>query len=346
MTIKIPETLSGQRLKPDIFITGLKNPRGILTPDDHTMLIIEAGSGIPGKSDGRLIKVNLSDPEQEVHCLLDQQPSMNMQTMMLRDEILGLSDIATDGESILASVTDYIQGSKLLRISPAPVTTLATIEGHLNSIVYHPALQSWFGIKPDSNTLVEFLPDGTERTVHQLQAMPDGQDAVPVCIIYEEQSQSFLVTLFSGETGRHPGRRGIDFEQRAGQVIRIQPETGECIPLVTGLTAPTGVALGDDDTLYVLELCSDYLEPLISEDSIDQCLHGGFKRHSGRLLAISLASGEVTVLAEQLDTPSNLKIHRQTVFVSAGMGIPGRPVPDARGKPVALTGSILRIPLD
>lgn len=260
-----------------------------------------------------------------------------------RDEIMGLSDIASDGEQILVSLTDYVGGSKVMQVHPLPVKTVFNSRGNLNSIVYHPELKAWFGIKPDANVVVEFSADGQERIVATFEDMADGQDAVPVCVIYEPDTQGLLVSLFSGEIGQDPAKRGIDFDKTAGQVVRVDIATGAVIPVVTGLTAPTGIALSEDGLLYVLELCDDFLEPLIADDATTECLHGGFKRFSGRLLSIDSGTGEAIVLAEKLDTPSNLEIHNGRLLVSEGMGMPGRPIPGIDGEGQPLDGYIRQI---
>ena len=347
MTIVIKKDLPSNKFDSEIIVRGLNNPRGLKIFDDETLLVIEAGSGDSQQADGRLLKVDLSrEGGQILDVILQQKSSMNMLPVMKRDEILGLSDIAISDRQMLVSLTDYVKGSTILSISGSSVSTLVKSQGHINSIVYHPVRKSWFCVKPDSNVVIEFLSDGTERIVAQIENMSDDQDAVPVCIIYEEATQSFLVSLLSGEIGKDQSKVGIDFDKQAGEIIRVDPETGKIDRVVTGLTAPTGITLAADNTLYILELCSDFLEPLISDASAEDCLHGGFRRYSGRLLEVDLSTNLVTVVADQLDTPSNLQIHKQQIYISEGMGMPGRSIPGTNGEACSLTGYIRRLSMN
>lgn len=343
MEIKVAKELTYNQLESNILIKGLNNPHHINIYDDKTMLVVEAGSGNTHEADGRLIKVDLTEQGAHADVVLEHQPSMNMLPKMKRDEIMGLSDIATGDGKLLLSLTDYINGSKIISISPFSVNTLFMTHGHINSIVFHPVRKSWFWVKPDTNMVIELLNDGTERVVVQLDNLSDGQDAVPVCIIYEDTTQSLLVSLFSGEIGRDYSKVGVDFGNRSGQVIRVNPETGNISVVVSELTAPTGIALSDDNILYVLELCSDFLEPLFTEKCIKSCLHGGFRRHSGRLLAIDLLSQQIIVVADKLDTPSNIKINKNHMYISECMGMPGRLIPNTDGKQMHVSGFIRRV---
>ncbi|MFT4924960.1 MAG: hypothetical protein ACI8WB_001050 [Phenylobacterium sp.] len=332
-----------------IIATGLVNPRGLQALDDGSILVIEAGRGEMKSPDtGRLLKLSSdisSDERKTSDIILDKQHSMNMLGMMNRDEIMGMSDIAQGDGQTLVSLTNYVAGSTVMRVSPGPVSTVFNSRGNLNSIVYHPQLKAWFGIKPDANVVVEFSATGDERIVAELADLADGQDAVPVCVIYEPSTGALLVSLFSGELGQDAAKKGIDFDKTAGQVIRVDATTGEVTPVVTGLTAPTGIELGDDGRLYVLELCDDFLEPLVGDNATAQCLHGGFKRFSGSLLQVDLSTGEMVVVANQLDTPSNLVKHDGHLLISEGMGMPGRPIPGLNGEVQPLAGFIRQVSL-
>ena len=68
--------------------------------------------------------------------------------------------------------------------------------------------------------------------------------------------------------------------------------------------------------------------------------HGGFTRFSGRLLHCNLQTEQVTVLAQGLDTPSNLCLVRDGVLVSEGMGLLGRALPTPEGEVVQLGGRV------
>jgi hypothetical protein len=127
-------------------------------------------------------------------------------------------------------------------------------------------------------------------------------------------------------------------------VIRVWPDTGRIEVLIRGLQLPTGLALCPQGNVLVLELCSRLQQPL-PPDWNGETLHGGFTRFSGRLLSCNLQTGEVTVLARDLDTPSNLCLVQDAVLVSEGMGLTGRPLPTPDNTVVALSGRLRRVQL-
>ena len=124
----------------------------------------------------------------------------------------------------------------------------------------------------------------------------------------------------------------------------MHPASGQIEVLISGLQLPTGLALRANGHVLVLELCSHLQQPL-PPDWNGETLHGGFTRFSGRLLNCDLHSGDVTVLARGLDTPSNLCLVPGGVVVSEGMGLVGRPLPTPDGKVVALSGRLRRVEL-
>lgn len=338
-----------ENLRPSKVVTeGLLNPRGLCLQTDGSLLLAEAGSGLPDQPfSGRISRLR-PDPEQPGAYLLPQVVaqgfrSMNMQSRMLRDEIMGLSDIALGAGLCLASQTDYVAGSKLLDLQYSPPEPLFHSRGNLNSLCYHPSRRSWLAVKPDSNQLVEFT-EGGEQVLVQLPDLDQGQEAVPVTLVHEPQTDAVLISLFSGELRRDPARMGIDFANRAGQVIRVWPESGRIEVLIRGLQLPTGLALTALGQILVLELCDRLLQPLTPEWS-GEVLHGGFARFSGRLLRCDLQQRSVQVLAKELDTPSNLCCVEGAVLVSEGMGLSGRPIPTADQQVVALSGRLRRVEL-
>jgi len=338
-----------QTLRPsDIIAEGLFNPRGVCVEDDGSLLLVEAGSGLPDQTfSGRISRLR---PDAHARggylppeVLAQGFRSMNMQTRMLRDEIMGLSDIAFGAGRYVASQTDYVAGSKLLDLQYSPPEPLFHSRGNLNSLCYHPSRQRWLAVKPDTNQLVEFTPDG-EQILALLPNQDQGQEAVPVTLVYEPQTDAVLISLFSGELHRDPARKGIDFADKAGKVIRVWPASGRMEVLIRGLQLPTGLALDPQGRILVLELCDRLLQPLPLDWS-GEVLHGGFARFSGRLLRCDLQQRSVQVLAKGLDTPSNLCCIKGAVLVSEGMGLSGRPIPTADQQVVALSGRLRRVQL-
>ncbi len=338
-----------QTLRPsDIIAEGLFNPRGVCVEDDGSLLLVEAGSGLPDQTfSGRISRLRPDAHAQGGYLppevLAQGFRSMNMQTRMLRDEIMGLSDIAFGAGRYVASQTDYVAGSKLLDLQYSPPEPLFHSRGNLNSLCYHPSRQSWLAVKPDTNQLVEFTPDG-EQILALLPNQDQGQEAVPVTLVYEPQTDAVLISLFSGELHRDPARKGIDFADKAGKVIRVWLASGRIEVLIRGLQLPTGLALDPQGRILVLELCDRLLQPLPLDWS-GEVLHGGFARFSGRLLRCDLQQHSVQVLAKGLDTPSNLCCIKGAVLVSEGMGLSGRPIPTADQQVVALSGRLRRVQL-
>jgi len=338
-----------QTLRPsDIIAEGLFNPRGVCVEDDGSLLLVEAGSGLPDQTfSGRISRLRPDAHAPGAYLppevLAQGFRSMNMQARMLRDEIMGLSDIAFGAGRYVASQTDYVAGSKLLDLQYSPPEPLFHSRGNLNSLCYHPSRQRWLAVKPDTNQLVEFTPDG-EQILALLPNQDQGQEAVPVTLVYEPQTDAVLISLFSGELHRDPARKGIDFADKAGKVIRVWPASGRMEVLIRGLQLPTGLALDPQGRILVLELCDRLLQPLPLDWS-GEVLHGGFARFSGRLLRCDLQQRSVQVLAKGLDTPSNLCCIKGAVLVSEGMGLSGRPIPTADQQMVALSGRLRRVQL-
>ncbi|WP_395600925.1 hypothetical protein [Pseudomonas sp. B19125] len=349
MTLHIPAQPI-EALHPITLIAdGLLNPRGLCLQDDGSLLLAEAGSGLADQPFSGRISQLQPDPARPGEYLPGKViaqgfRSMNMQARMLRDEIMGVSDIACVDGRCLASLTDYVGGSQLLDLQYNPPEPVFHSRGNLNALCYHPTRRSWLAVKPDTNQLVEFTQGRDERVLAQLPALDQGQEAVPVTLVYEPQTDAVLISLFSGELHGDPARKGIDFADFAGQVIRVHPATGQMEVVIRGLQLPTGLALCSRGRLLVLELCSHLQQPLLPDWS-GEPLHGGFTRFSGRLLRCNLHTREVEVLVRGLDTPSNLCVVQDAVLISEGMGLAGRPIPTPYNTVVPLSGKIRRVPL-
>ncbi|BBP64351.1 hypothetical protein PHLH5_18920 [Pseudomonas sp. Cab53] len=347
MLIHVPAHPSETLCASSVVAEGLLNPRGLCVQADGSLLLVEAGSGLPDQTfSGRISRLR-PDPHSAgaylpAQILADGFRAMNMQARMLRDEIMGLSDIACGDGRCLASQTDYVAGSKLLDLQYTPPEPVFHSRGNLNALCYHPSRRSWLAVKPDTNQLVEFIPGQDERLLVQLPDLDQGQEAVPVTLVHEPTTDAVLISLFSGELHSDPHRKGIDFADKAGRVIRVWPDSGQIDPLIDGLQLPTGLALCPDGNLLVLELCDSLQQPL-PPDWNGAPLHGGFTRFSGRLLRCNLHTADVTVLARDLDTPSNLCVVDGAVLISEGMGLTGRPLPAPGGRIVPLGGRVRRV---
>ncbi|MGY2222182.1 hypothetical protein ACW9IK_05750 [Pseudomonas gingeri] len=350
MTLTVPDHPIENLRAGRIIAEGLLNPRGLCARFDGSLLLVEAGSGLPDQPlSGRISRL-LPDPQNPGAYLPRETVtqgyrSMNMQARMLRDEIMGLSDVAHGEGRYLVSLTDYVEGSRLLDLQYSPPEPVFSSRGNLNALCYHPTRHSWLAVKPDTNQLVEFTAEHGERVLVELPDLDQGQDAVPVTLVHEPATDAVLISLFSGELHSSPARQGIDFADKAGQVIRAWPASGQIETVVRGLQLPTGLALTPTGQLLILELCDRLLEPL-PPGWAGETRHGGFERFSGRLLSCDLQAGQVSVLALGLDTPSNLCLVPGAVVVSEGMGLSGRALPTPENGVKALTGRLRRISLD
>ncbi|MHA6194963.1 hypothetical protein ACX3YG_11380 [Pseudomonas wadenswilerensis] len=349
MPIAIPAQ-PREDLRPSTLVAeGLLNPRGVHLQDDGSLLVAEAGSGRPGEPfSGRISRLP-ADPARPGTWLPRETVaqgfrSMNMQARMLRDEIMGLSDIAFGDGRCLVSQTDYVEGSKLLDLQYSPPEPVCHSQGNLNALCYHPTRRSWLAVKPDTNQLVELRPGEGEQVLVELPDLAHGQEAVPVTLVYEAATDAVLISLFSGELHGEPSRKGVDFADKAGQVIRVWPGSGKIECVIDGLQLPTGLALDSQGQVLVLELCESLQQPLTA-DWNGEPRHGGFTRFSGRLLNCNLQTAEVSVLARDLDTPSNLCLVPGGVVVSEGMGLSGRLLPTPEGGVLPLTGKLRRVQL-
>ncbi|MCU1777292.1 hypothetical protein NTD89_09715 [Pseudomonas sp. 14P_5.3_Bac1] len=349
MTLHIPAQPIEALRPSSVIAEGLLNPRGVCLQADGSLWLAEAGSGVADQPFSSRISRLQPDPLRPWaylpgEVLAQGFRSMNLQARMLRDEIMGLSDIACGDGRCLASQTDYVGGSRLLDLQYSPPEPVFHSRGNLNALCYHPTRRSWLAVKPDTNQLVEFSHGEQERVLAQLPVLDEDQEAVPVTLVYEPHTDAVLISLFSGELHGDPARKGIDFADYAGQVIRVHPASGQIEVVIRGLQLPTGLALCPQGNLLVLELCSHLQQPLLP-DWNGEPLHGGFTRFTGRLLRCDLRNATVEVLARGLDTPSNLCVVQDAVVVSEGMGLTGRPLPTPDGTVAPLSGRLRRVQL-
>jgi hypothetical protein len=349
-TINITEcNIIENRLTEQVICRDLLNPRGLAFTTSGDLLVIEAGRAeIKPPYSGQLTIRDRNSGEIK-QTLLSRYRALNMQAHMLRDEIMGLADIAptqaeqTDNSAWLVAFTDYINGSKIIEVQGEQAIPIFETQGNINSLCYHPLRNAWYCIKPDSNEVVEFVRNQPERVVCILPDLALAQEAVPVNIVYQASTEQLLISLFSGELGRGNEFKGIDFVKQQGTIVAVEPQSGDITELVTGLTLPTGLCLTENDKLLVVELCDDFIQPLPADHIPDKPIHGGFKRYSGRLLRIDLQQSKVELLATGLDTPSNLAVYQQSIYISEGMGLPGRPIPNSNGESQPLSGYIRQL---
>ncbi len=345
----MPESIEKRILPRTRVATDLQNPRGMLPRGESELLVAVAGTGNPSDPpSGALLLLADGDGDgtyDRRRVLLDGQVSRNIVDIVRRDEVFGMAGIAEGGGATLVSLAYFGGPSTIFRVEGDDVSEWSRVFGNINDMDYDPKRDHWFAVSSSSDEVVRLQPTRGSQRVLKVPPLPQGQDSVPGYLRHDPRSDDLLVTLFSGSTEGEEGGVGIELVLRSGGVVRVDPETGDLQWAITGLTAPTDLEIGPDGRLYVLEFCSEFADPVRERaDMWKGPSHGGFRRFSGRLLAIDRDSGEVTVVAEGLDGPTNLALRGRDLYIAQGMGTPGRPIPGPDGS-VPLTGFIEKIEL-
>jgi len=348
--IAIPPSPSRDIAPRQLVADHLNNPRGMLVAARGTLLVAQAGRGLEDDPfTGSLTRLADTDGDgyfETPEDLLSAQASTNLLELVRRDEVFGLAAIATGGGDTLVSAAFFDGPSQIYRLQGHEVGDWATVPGNVNAMSFDTRRGQWLGVSSSTEQILRLAPGRPGEEILRIPDLPQGQDPVPGYLLFEPATGDVLVTLFSGSPLGEEGGDGTEIVKGSGGVIRVNPDTGDFHWVVAGLTAPTDLALDGQGRLYVLEFCDDFLDPLTSrEDMAHGVSHGGFRRYSGRLLRIDLDGGEVTVIAERLDGPTNLALDGNTLFIAQGMGTPGRMIPGPQG-PVPLRGFIERLTLD
>jgi hypothetical protein len=315
------------------------------------MLVSEAGTGEPDQPSGRLLRLTdqngdgdyLDTGEQSV--LLDRQPSKNILDIVRRDEVFGMAGMAQGDGQVLVSLAFFGGPSTVFRVDGDTVTQWSTTHGNLNDLAYDPLRKQWFAVASTSDEVVRLQPGGGMERVLKIPPLPNGQDPVPGYLGFDPVRREILVSLFSGSPEGEEGGKGVELVPRAGGIIGVEPGGKLFHWVVQGLTAPTDFEIAADGSIYVLEFCDAFLDPVTTREALWRGpSHGGFRRFSGRLLRIDRKHAQVTVVARGLDAPTNLALGEGALYIAEGMGTPGREVPGPNGTQ-KLVGFIERIAL-
>lgn len=351
-SISVPATLSTVSLPRRVVARGLKNPRGMYPLPEGGLLVSEAGTGAPDSpNSGALLRMrdenqdgDFDDPGERV-VLLPDQPSKNIFHIVRRDEVFGMAAIAGGEGTVLAALAFFGGPSTIFQVRGDTVSQWGSTHGNVNDLVYDPSDKHWYAVASTTDEVIRLLEGGRAERVLKFPTMPSGQDAVPGYVEYDPSSGKLLVSLFTGSPEGEEGGDGTELVPRAGGIVEVDPQTQATRWLVSGLTVPTDFAIAPDGTLYVLEFCDDFVDPVNTrEDMAKGPMHGGFRRFSGRLLKIDRTTGAVTVVATGLDEPTNIALAGSTLYIAEGMGTPGRQIPGPNG-PQALDGFISAVDL-
>ncbi len=127
----------------------------------------------------------------------------------------------------------------------------------------------------------------------------------------------------------------------------MDPQTGEVVGEITGLTIAVDVAVDESGNIFVVEMSADYADLFESgadlEDANATARHGGYLRFSGELTVYPQDGSPPRILAGELDAPTNITLAADGAFcVSTDQGTPGRPIPGRVG-PTTIVGEVVRI---
>jgi hypothetical protein len=340
--IEVPHQPARALAQRRIVARGLLNPRGMQVVDGG-LLVAEAGTGDPASAaSGRLIKLVDGNgdgdylDEGEKRVLLDGQPSKNILDVVRRDEVFGMAGmdrgVDTAGKPFEMVALAFFGGpSTLFAIHGDTVEPWGKTHGNINDIAFDPKRSKWFGASSTTDEIVELLPGNGSQRVLKLPTLASGQDAVPGYLRHDPVTSDLLVSLFSGSPEGEEGGDGTELVPRSASIVRVSPDHKTATPFITGLTVPTDLEVDAGGAVYVLEFCDSFLDPVGTREAMAKAGHGGFKRYSGRLLRVDRATGQTSVLAEQLDAPTNMVSAPGGFLIAEGMGTPGRIIPTPNG---------------
>ncbi len=343
--------------------TGLQNPRGVAVLPDGRLLVGEAGTGFtpddPADNTGRLSVFEDKngdgdyDDAGEMTPVLEHLPSYNIMAQFNpgRDEVLGVGDVlALDDGRAFFTLDDHFDKISIVALDASlqPLGDLVVRDGSMNSIAYDPHLDAIYVAESSADAVSVVSLDGTVRTVARFGLLAHLQQAVPAGIAVDPRTGDLLVALFSGQLWDYYGSI-LSYMPGDAKIVRVNPTTGAISDAITGLTTAVDVAVDDDGNIYVVEMTTRWSTPLLTRafDLYDPNAPpdaGGYPRFSGRVTAYPANGGAPLILADDLDTPTNITYHDRALYVSTGQGTPGRPI-WGRGTATRIVGEIYKIPL-
>ena len=345
----------------EVVLTDLRNPRGVVLDSEGGLMVAEAGLGDDAadvtQRTGRLTRYidhngdgDFSDPD-ETESWFQHLASYNAMNVYAtgRDEVSGPSDVAVHGDGrVFLSVDGGFDEFALLEISPGG-SIGRNLSGRSNMTGIALSLDggSIFVTESTLNELIEIsLESGDRRDITAFSPLESGQQAVPAGLAIDPLNGDVLVALFSGAAPTEDGGF-VPFVTGDSKVVRVDPQTGEVVDEITGLTTAVDVAIDESGNVYVVEMSADYADLFESgadlEDWNATPRHGGYLRFSGKVTVYPQDGSPPHVLAGGLDAPTNITLADDgALYVSTGQGTPGRPIPGPDG-PTTIVGEVLRI---
>jgi hypothetical protein len=343
--------------------TGLQNPRGIAVLPDGRLLVGEAGTGFtpdnPAEYTGRLSlfadQNNDGDYDDsgEITPVLEHVPTYNIMTQFNpgRDEVLGVGDVlALDDGRVFFTLDDHFDKISIaaLNTSLQRNSDLAVGSGSMNSIAYDLRSGSIYVAESSNDAVSVVSLDGTVRTLARFGLLAHKQQSVPAGVAVDPRNGDVLAALFSGQLWDYYGSI-LSYMPGDAKIVRVNPATGTMSDVITGLTTAVDVAVDDAGNIYVVEMATEWPTPLLTRafDLYDPGAPpdaGGYPRFSGRVTQYSDDGRLRSILADNLDTPTNVTYDHGALYISAGQGTPGRPI-WVRSAAARITGEIYRIPV-
>jgi len=351
-TIVVPRDPPSVPLARRVVARGLNNPRGMYPLPEGGLLVSEAGTGDPAApNSGALLRLrdangdgDFDDPGER-ETVLAAQPSKNIFNVVRRDEVFGMAGIAEGDGVVLASLAFFGGPSTIFRVQGDDISQWGSTQGNVNDLTYESRRRRWYAVASTTDEIIHLLEGGLSERVLKFPTMASGQDAVPGYVVDDPATGELLVTLFTGSPEGEEGGEGTELVPGAGAIVAVDPDAKTFRWVVSGLTVPTDLAVAPDGSIYVLEFCDAFLDPVNRREEMQgQPMHGGFRRFSGRLLHVDRAHGTVAVVATGLDEPTNMVLAGDRLYIAEGMGTPGRPIPTPSG-PKSLEGFISEVVL-
>ncbi len=348
--------------------TNLNNPRGIAVLPDGRLIVVEAGTGFePDGQISLLDDLNADgdyDDDGEITVIQSGYPSYNSLTKFFtgHDEVFGLSDILLiDDTQIFFTKDDPFAepghageegyygdtGIFTFQLGSSEVTKIAHSEATINSIVYDPTTKTFYMAESGRNRLGATTLEGESRIVTMLPFMEHDQQPVPSGLALDPVTGDVLIALFTGFDHDY-FEVDLGFQPFDAKVIRVNPETGDITDVITGLTTAIDIDVDDEGNIFVVELTTGWPTAFIPKDfPLDDPNappdSGGYQRFSGRVSMYTI-QGERVILADNIDTPTNVTYADDAIYVSSGLGTPGRSIIGDDGI-VPIVGEIFKINL-
>jgi len=330
--------------------TNLNNPRGIAVLPDGQLIVVEAGTGF--EPDGQISLLDdLNDDgdyddESEITVIQSGYPSYNSLTKFFtgHDEVFGLGDILLiDDTQIFFTKDDPFAepghageegfygdtGIFNFQLDSSEVIKIAHSEATVNSIVYDPTTETFYMAESGRNRLGATTIEGEDRIVTYLPFMEHDQQPVPSGLAIDPLTGDILIALFTGFNHDYY-EVDLGFQPFDAKIVRVDPETGDIDDVITGLTTAIDVDVDHKGNIFVVELTTGWPTAFIPKDfPLDDPNappdSGGYQRFSGRV-TMHTVQGERVILADNLDTPTNVTYADGAVYISTGLGTPGRSI--------------------